>query len=346
MNNNDDITPMNTSEEIIENIDENSENFDAFQENFPKEEKVEKHIQALQYVEKAKNIIQHTEAQAHECKLLLISDLKEYDNAKNSLKNGGLETCMKLLERVGVKTNVVDEDASEHVVFEPKEDIAPMAIKNVSSGKFTGMVYGLLAGAVTAVGLVYIATEKLGITLDITKVPSTEKTQNLMTSLSAFLGMESYTMGVTLFVSTVALVSVLTYIIRIVLKGNSNLHFAVKQFAEAEIYSDIKEDCKIEMDKVDAHMKSSIDTLKIYEVLFNEQKGKLERILHIEGEKLKSTEYHEKSYLEIRETKELIETINYFMGMPMSEEGRLSQKSVLLLERSKIKIKKILERLY
>jgi hypothetical protein len=100
------------------------------------------------------------------------------------------------------------------------------------------------------------------------------------------------------------------------------------------------------MDKVDAHMKESIETLKMYEVIFNEQKGKLERILHIEGEHQKSTEYHEKSYTEIRETKELIETIKHFMMMPMSEEGKLSEKSVLLLQRAKTKMDKILERLY
>ncbi len=337
---------LKNAEETVENAEERIEDLDEYQDNFPKEKKVKKHIQALEYVEKAKNIVQHAEAQTEECKLLLISDLKEYDSAKRSLNKGGLEVCSDLLEKVGVKTSIAEEDESENIVFETKEEIPPMPIKGVSSGKFTGVILALLAGVVTAIALIYLATEKLGITLLVTKTPSPERIQNIMTTFSTFVGLDNYYVGIGVFFAVVILVTVLVYWIRIALKGNANLHFAVKQFAEAELYTETKEDCKVEMDRVDAHMKESIETLKMYEVLFNEQKGKLERILHIEGEKEKSSEYHQKSYTEIRETKELIETIKHFMSMPMSEEGRLSEKSVLLLQRAKIKMDKILERLY
>jgi len=343
MNENNETKIENATEETKE---ENIENLDEYQDNFPKEKKVKKHIQALELVDKAKNIVQSAEAQTQECKLLLISDLKEYDNAKRSLKKGGLEGCSELLEKAGTQTSVRLEEEAGGIVFETNEEIPPMPIKSVSSGRFTGVVYALLAGLVTAIGLIYLATEKLGITLIVTKTPSAERVQNIMTTFSTFVGLDNYYVGIGVFIAAVLFVTVLVYLIRTALKGNANLHFAVKQFAEAEVYTETKENCKIEMDKVDAHMKESIETLKMYEVIFNEQKGKLERILHIEGEKQKSTEYHEKSYTEIRETKELIETIKHFMMMPMSEEGKLSEKSVLLLQRAKTKMDKILERLY
>ncbi len=344
MNENSEIKNENSTEEIVENVEESIEDLDEYQDNFPKEKKVKKHVQALEYVEKAKNMVDHAEAQTEQCKLLLLSDIKEYDNAKNSLKKGGLEVCSDLLEQVGAKTSTTQSEESDDVVFEPKEELPPMPIKSVSSGRFTGMIYALLAALLTAIGLIYVATEKLGITLDVTKVPSAERTQNLMTTFSTFVGLDNYHVGIAIFVLAVLFVMWLVYVIRMALKGNANLHFAVKQFAEAELYTETKEDCKVEMDKVDAHMKESIETLKMYEVILNEQKGKLERILHIEGASQK--EYHEKSYMEIRETKELIETIKHFMMMPMSEDGRLSDKSVLLLQRAKLKIDKILERLY
>jgi hypothetical protein len=141
-------------------------------------------------------------------------------------------------------------------------------------------------------------------------------------------------------------VMAIIYGIRVSMTGNKNLHFAVKQLVEAALYTEAKGHCKDEMDKVDAHMKETVTVLKMYEVLFNEQKGKLERILHIEGSKEKSTDYHEKSFLEIRETKELIRTIKDFTSTPMSEEGKLSQKSINYLERSKTQMDKMLERLY
>jgi len=346
MNENTETQIEKTTEEVVENVEENIEDMDEYQDNFPKEKKVKKHIQALEYVEKAKNMVQGAEAQTEACKLLLISDLKEYDTAKRSLNKGGLEVCSDLLEKAGTTTSERLEEEPGSIVFEPKNDLPPMPIKSVSSGRFTGVIYALFTAFLTAVGLIYLATEKLGITLNVTQIPSEERIQNIMTTFSTFIGLDDYYVGIAVFVVAILFVTVLVYLIRTALKGNANLHFAVKQFAEAELYTETKGDCKTEMDRVDAHMKESIETLKMYEVIFIEQKGKLERILYVEGEKQKSTEYHEKSYTEIRDTKELIETIKHFMLMPMSEEGKLSEKSVLLLERAKIKMDKILERLY
>ena len=339
-------TQTEVENEVEENVEEKSENLDAFQDNFPKEKKVKKHLQALEYVQKAKDIVKEAESRTEECKLLLISDLKEYDSAKKSLNEGGLEVCTELLEKTGTIVGANKDDESEIIVFETKNELPPMEIKGVSSGRFTGFILAVFAAVATAIGMIYLATEKLGITLDVTKVPSQERIHNLMTTISSFAGQDNYHIGIALLAGVSLLVAIIVYWVRTALKGKANLHFAVKQYAEAELYTETKEDCKTEMDKVDAHIKESIDTLKMYEVIFNEQKGKLERILHIEGEKQKSTEYHEKSYTEIRNTKELIETINHFMMMPMSDEGKLSEKSVLLLQRAKSKMNKILERYY
>ena len=86
--------------------------------------------------------------------------------------------------------------------------------------------------------------------------------------------------------------------------------------------------------------------MKTYEVVLNEQKGKLQRILYIEGSKEKSAGYHDKSYLEIRDTKELIQSITDFMDISMSEEGKLSSKSILYLQHAKDQIDKFLKRFY
>jgi len=313
-----------------------------------KEKKVKKHVEAVRLVEEAKKIVKVADDQTNACKLLLESDLQEYEEAKKSLRVGGLDTCTSLLEKLGYKNNNSENNTDDNmVVFEPKEELAPLTLKNVSSGKFTGLVYSLIGGGVTAVGLIYLATEKLGITIDITKVPTSETMQNVAAWFSSSVGLESNVyVGAGILTSASLLVMGIIYAIRVSLKGSQNLHFAVKQLVEAELYTEAKGHCKAEMDKVDAHMKETIKTLKMYEVLFNEQKGKLERILHIEGSKEKSTDYHEKSFLEIRETRELIRTIKDFTSIPMSEEGKLSEKSITFLQRATTQMDKILERLY
>lgn len=345
------------NEKIIEEITEENletateteaeEKLDEYVDNFPKEKTVKKHTQAAQLVEKARIIVKDAEDQNTACRLLLEGDLKEYEEAKVSLRDGGLDACSYLLQKMGYKNTLNENSEEQVVVFEPKEDLIPIALKDVSSGRFTGFMYSLIGGTLTATGLIYLATEKLGLTLDITKIPSRDEVTSILSWFSTAVGLESNMyIGAGIFaLSTLAIMSII-YAIRVGIKGSNNLNFAVKQLVEAEVYTEHKGDCKNEMDKVDAHIKDTIVTLKTYEVLLNEQKGKLERILHIEGEKLKSTDYHDKSFAEIRETKELVRAIRDFTSTQMSEEGKLSEKSVQALKRAKTQMDKMLERLY
>ncbi|WP_373028758.1 hypothetical protein [Sulfurovum sp.] len=342
-----DDTLVSVEEAVDEVESEVSENVEESVDAFALPTKAKKHTKAKLLVEKAKKIVKEANKRTEACKLLLETDLKKYQDAKSELKAGGFDACISLVKKLGYKAKGDEPSEETTVVFEVKEEVKPLVIKDVSSGKFTGLVYALIIGFITAVGLVYLATEKLEMTLNVTKVPSEDIVQSILAWFSTTIGMqEDVYIGTGVFGLAVLLVMILVYIARVSLKANSNLHFAVKQFVEAELYTEKKANCKVEMDKVDAHIKDVIDTLKTYEVVFNEQRGKLQRILYIEGEKEKSTEYHDKSYLEIRETKELISRISDFMNIPMSDEGKLSARSVLFLQSAKDKIDKMIERYY
>lgn len=330
----------NTEEKAIEDVEESVDDF-----SLPTNAK--KNTKAKLLVEKAKKIVQEANKRTAACKLLLETDLKKYEDAKSELREGGFDASVSLVKKLGYQRKDDEPSKETPVVFETKEEVKPLVIKDVSSGKFTGLIYALIVGFIAAVGLVYLATEKLEMTLNVTKVPSEDVMQSILAWFSTIIGMqENVAIGASVLGFIVLMVMILIYVVRVRMKARSNLHFAVKQFVEAELYTEQKANCKQEMDKVDAHIKDTIDTLKTYEVLFNEQKGKLQRILYIEGEKEKSTEYHDKSYLEIRETNELINMIRDFMNIPMSEEGKLSSRSVLYLQNAKDQIDKMLERYY
>lgn len=329
---------------IEEDFEDNVEEEEVVPETKKKESKRQK---TKRLVEQARAIVKEADDESSECRLLLRDDLADYEDAKMNLKERGFDTCNALLEKMGYRSTDGEPVEEEAVVFESKAIAEPMLIKEVSSGKFTGVLSALIAGGVAAVGLVYLATEKLGMTLDISKVPSPQITESIAGWFSTLIGMESNMyVGAAIFVLCILLVMAIVYGLRVSLKANTNLHFSVKQFVEAELYAENKSDCRVNMEKVDAHMKETIKTLKTYEILFNEQQGKLQRILHIEGEKEKATEYHEKSFAEIRETEKLIRTIKDFMSVSMSEEGKLSEESVLRLEKVKTQMDYMIDRLY
>ncbi len=308
---------------------------------------MKKHDQAKLLVEQANAIVHEAEGQLEKCKLLLSDDLKGYDDAKKALKEGGLDESEALLLVLGYTDNTEDAIEEDSVVFEPKEDLEPIRLQDVSSGKFTGFLYSLIGGGLTLAGLVYYATNKLGMTLDVSKVPSNETLQTIFGWFGTQIGRpDDATNGALVVGAAVVAVMGIIYAIRVSTKGNKNLNFATQQLEEAEAYTAHKGNCKEEMDKVDAHIHDAITTLSTYQVLLNEQKGKLQRILYIEGEKEALSEYHEKSIAEMRETQGLINSIRSFMSTPMSEEGKLSGKSTLFLHSAKSKMQKVIEGLY
>lgn len=347
------------SEEMIRKVeDESSETIELFGEEtsnmtegpvsdpvFPK--KAKKHTKTLYLVKKTKKMLREVNDQVEACKRLIEKGIKEYEDAKLQLKANGLDACAALVKKLGYETknDILEEEKT--VLPTPHKELNPLVLKNISSGRFTGLVYALLGGVATAIGLVYLATEKLNMTVNVTKVPSEDEIQSIMAWFSTLLGLhEDVTIGASVLGSFVILVMIIIYVVSVRLKRRSSLHLAVKQFIEAELYIEKKANCKDEADKIVMHIKDTIGMMRTYEVLLNEQKGKLERIHYVEGEREKSIDYHHKSHTEIEETKELIRVIREYMNAPIVDEGKLSEKSVLLLQHAKDHADKIFKQLY
>jgi len=334
------------SEALIEEVEEGAEEvIEETKALTPTPSKMKKHHEAKKLVEEAKSIVEASDNEMHDCKLLLENDLREYEEAKRALDKGGLDDAKALLGELGHTPTQEAEKEEEGVVFEAKDDVAPIVLKDVNSGRFTGFLLSLLGGTVTLGGLVYWATEKLGMTLDITTVPKTETIQNIFGWFGTQIGRpDDATNGALLVGAVVLAVMVLIYLLRVWLKGGSNLRFATEQMKETQKYIMHKSNCKIEMDRVDAHITDAIKVLKDYEVVLNEQNGKLKRVLHFEGQKGALSDYHTKSVQEMKETQNLIENIGRFITTPMSEEGKLSGKSTLFLHSAKEAMQKVMSR--
>lgn len=309
--------------------------------------KATKHIKTKHLLKKTKKMLKEIYDQEEACKQQIEKDIKAYEDAGSRLKANGLDACVILVKKLGYGSKNDDLEEKRTVAFSPDTGSNPLVLKDIASGRFTAFLYALLGGIVTAVGLVYLAIEKLEMTLDMTRVPSEDVIQSILAWFSTLLGLhEDVNIGAGLLALSVVLVMIPIYVTRVNLIGRCNLHLAVKQFVETELYIEQKVNCKPETDKIDMHINDTIGTMRTYEVILNEQEGKLERILFVEGEREKSTEYHYKSYTEIHETKELIRAIREYMNTPIVVEGKLSEKSVLLLQHAKDKADKIFKRFY
>ena len=339
----------NIEEKVAEAEEEISEEVEEVEADLDSQIKhMKKNDASKLLVKKAKIIVKDAEGQLEKCKLLLADDLKEYDKAVQELKANGMDASEELLTQLGYVSDEEEAEEDKNIedvaVFEPKEDVAPIYIKDVSSGKFTGFIMGLLGGVATFAGMAFVASEKLGITIDLSQLTTMEPVYSWYSRLVGLKGDMFY--GRIFMILVALLVVWLIYKIRVSMKASKNLNQATAQLEAAEEYTAQKGSCKDEMDKVDAHIHDTIATLKTYQVLFNEQKGKLQRILHIEGEKDELTEYHQKSVSEMQNTQDLINSVKSFMSTSMSEEGKLSAKSTLFLHSAKSKMQKAIDRHY
>lgn len=310
----------------------------------PALKKMKKHAEAKKLVQEAKNMLEVSEREHQDCKLLLEEDLREYHAAKNSLKEHAWNEAQALLLELG-ETAVSTEEEEPDVVFEPKEEVEPVMLKDVRSGRFTGALLALIGGIVTFVGLIYWATEKQSMTLDISTLPAKETAVKLFGTFGTLVGQpDSMPYGILVVATIVLMVMGLIYGIRVGLKGNANLQFAAEQMEKTQQYITHKSNCKAQMEKVDAHIKEALKVLKDYEVVLAEQNGKLKRILYFEGRKSNENSYHTNSLQEITQTQSLVDHIGRFINTPMSEEGKISGKSTLFLHSAKERLQKMLEK--
>lgn len=341
-----DINEENT-DDILESKNEDEVAESESKALTPVVSKVKKHTEAKKLIEEAKSIVHANASELNDCKNLLENDLRDYEDAKRALHIGGLDDSKALLVELGHVSVSELEIEEEHVVFESKDEVEPMVIKDVNSGIFTGFIFSLLAGLATFIGLIYFATEKLGITLDISKVPKNETMNDILNWFSSLIGMENnIEVGIGMIAIAVLVVMLLVYIVRVGLKGGSNLRFANHQMKETQKFVTHQTNCKIEMDRVDIHINDAIKILADYQVLLNEQHGKLVRILYFEGDKAEQHGYSHTSKQDMKETQDIIENVQALIIEPMSSEGKLSDESSLALHVAKENVEKVLSKLY
>ena len=332
--------------EVKDDTEELLKDLDVYQDNFPKEKKVKKHLKALKMVSEAKTLVESAEEEMHSCQMLLESDLDMFAEEKQKLYNNGLSACLNVLKKVGIETVKNEKEATTCTVFEKEEAFDVMRVKSVTRSKFASFVTSITLGFGSAVALAYVATEKLGLTLDLTKVPSLEEAKPVLTWFSTWLNMDSFLVGSTIYGFTVLAVTYLIYKISRFLRVNANLHFAAKQLAEAELYKEIREDSKHKTESIDVHIKKSILMLERFAVFCNEQQGRVARIVFVEGERDDISMYNRRSIREIKKTQVLVEHVLAFLATPIVVDGRHSEDSIFFLDESNKYIDQVIEKLY
>jgi len=187
---------------------------------------------------------------------------------------------------------------------------------------------------------------KLNMVLSIENLPELSHLESLIGWYSKLLmGEESFIIGAGVIGLVIFAVLWIVYAIRISLKASANYSFALKQLQEVQLFDEENGNCRYQMEKVDVYVKALTDLLKLYRLLLAEKNAKLERILYLEGSE-SFTKLNHNSQEEILEAQALTENIHHLFSIPITEDGKISPRSTLMLQKAKDTTDKIINRYY
>jgi hypothetical protein len=330
------------------NVEENNEKVENKIGEIEPQVKSE-HAKALSVVDKTKQIIEDAQTQVNECMLLLKEDLTKFEESKKELRESALNDSEKLLLGLGYESDMLNETEEAKIDFEEVEAKAQegrVEVKEVSSGKFYSFIVAFFFGMVLALGILYAAAGATGVSFDAAKLADV----GYLTPLLVWIGdkaMGNATLGAGAGVLglTTLIFAYLIYIIRVSLRASKNLREAKVVYEEAEFYCTQKDECKAEMERVDAHLHDTIDTINFYKVLLQEQNMRLKRILFIE-EKQEFHLYHYKSQADLENTQRLVNGIMELLSTPIAAQGKLSTEAQEALAGAKVVIDNHIKAIY
>ncbi len=303
---------------------------------------------ADQLIDEARDMVQQSDSKAKDCLEILDEDLAAFENAKSKVLSGAVHKTDALLTEVGFEAENINDIGEEGVKFSSEDPIAPMRVKSLSGGKFGAFILALLFGLAAAVGWIYFASEKLGMGLSPSKIPSEEMLHKILAWIGGGMtgGEGNPMIGMVIVAVTALVVMWVIYKIKVYMREVSNQKLAQKVHEDAAFYCTKKEECQKEMEIISEHIHKVIKSLQTYDVYFNEQDATLQRIVYLEG-KIPFDEYHHKSKEDMKQVNLLISSLDGLLSTPMAgENGSLSEEAIDALKKSNHILELYREKLY
>jgi len=295
---------------------------------------VTKNEEARELMKNSAQLISEADSDVSVAKNSVSENVNRFDDAKSKLLNSTITQSQVLLGKVSYDYANIEQDEPFEISLGTVDE--KIRVTDVNTGAFSGFILALLSILAVAGGWIYSASEKLGIVLTPELINNQEEQNKIFEWIGGITGAEvepiygMVTVGV-----TALLVGWTVYKLRVSTKENKNLRVASEIFEKSNSYVESQKEAKTEMERIDEHIVEIIPVVETYIVLIDEQNAKLQRVLHIEGIKEDSNEYHSSSIDTMKETDLLMERVEALVSTPITKDGKLNDESVAILSEAK-----------
>ena len=296
---------------------------------------MKKNEQAKELIKKSEKLVLKADKEVEATKKSIIKDVNKFEEIKNSLLSTTIMQSKMLLEKASYI--YVKPESNEQFEISLGTTHDNIKVNNISSGHFTAFILAILSMLATAIGLIFVASTQVGIRIEPTTIPDNASINKIMSWIGGGItGGEGNPLFGMITVGLIALIiGIIIYKIYLSIVENKNFKIANNTFRKAHKYLDKQKKSKIEMKKIDEHIKQVIPTLEDYQFLLNEQNAKLQRILHVEGELEDNNQYHQSSREDMQEIERLMEKVEELLIVPITKDGKINDKSISVLDEAK-----------
>ncbi len=312
------------------------------------EPKHNKRSEAEALIETSKELVEKATLTVEETKANVLKAAEAFDETKRNFKNVIFKKSEGLLEKLGFDY-VTKEEAEAFELSLGEMNEKKFAVKNITSGKFTGFLLALFVALLTLVTWSYFAIKNLGININELNV---EKATNSVNPMLTWVSTDVVPAGGNLVVGglvvgfSALILAWIVYAIRVALKKSKNLRVAQETLDASTEFCMAQEDSQQKMKELEQHLLESTTELKNLEMILKEQSAVLTRIDYVEGAFDEEKEYHPSSKKVMRETEKIMRASESLFSTPMTEEESVNIQSIEALATAKEIYSEYLSRIY
>jgi len=296
---------------------------------------IKKNEQAKELIKNSIELISQADSEIEATKESIAKDVRQFEEIKNTLLSSTITQSQILLEKASfVYTKPESDDPFEISLGNTNSNIK---VRNISGGGITAFILAILAMLATAVGWIFVASTKVGVTIQPPVIPDDASINKIMSWIGGGMtgGEGNPLFGMITVGLTALIIGFMVYKLYVSIKENKNLKVANDTFEKSHIYVNKQKESKTEMEKIDEHIKKVVPLLEDYKVLLDEQNAKLQRIIHVEGILEDNSQYHQSSLQEMQESERLMEKAEELMTIPITKEGKINEKSINALNEAR-----------
>jgi hypothetical protein len=293
-----------------------------------------KNEQARELMKSSAGLISEVDSDVQTTKNTVSEHVNSFEEAKSQLLNTSFTQSQILLEKASFVYSTSEAEEPFEISLGTEDET--VRVNNINSGGFSGFILALLAALAVAGAWIYVASTKVGVALSPAIIENEAEQTSIFKWIGGITGSEVDPMfGMGIVGISALLVGWIVYKLRVSTKENKNFRVAHETYEKSTIYVENQKEAKTEMERIDEHIQEITPIIENYQVLLNEQNGKLQRILHVEGTHEENSEYHSSSIESMKQSENLMTKIEELVTTPITKEGKLNDASSSALAEAK-----------